>query len=104
PHERCFDKPGSSGHKSINHFNLTTCISKTRHSMMRFLKNSYIAGIAFVLTLPTVSAQTEPDQFRFLGKYMPRMTREIKSSTWSIGGETLDRDYTDYQSYKYYLD
>ena len=71
---------------------------------MRFLKNSYIAGIAFVLTLPTVSAQTEPDQFRFLGKYMPRMTREIKSSTWSIGGETLDRDYTDYQSYKYYLD
>src|SRR5690606_20843379 len=41
---------------------------------------------------------------KYLGKYKPLMTREIKASTWSIGGETIDRDYTDYQSYKYYLD
>src|SRR5690606_740708 len=27
----------------------------------------------------------------------------IKSSTWSIGGETLDRDYADYHSYSKYL-
>jgi len=32
-----------------------------------------------------------------------RDAKAIKSSTWSIGGETLDRDYTDYQSYKSYL-
>jgi hypothetical protein len=37
------------------------------------------------------------------GKIKPRHAREIASSTWSIGGETLDRDYTDYQSYKKYL-
>ncbi len=28
---------------------------------------------------------------------------EIETSGWSIGGETLDRDYVDYQAYKSYL-
>ncbi len=38
-----------------------------------------------------------------VGRLQPRHAREIAASTWSIGGETLDRDYTDYQSYKQYL-
>ncbi len=38
-----------------------------------------------------------------IGQLKTRDAKEIKSSTWSIGGETLDRDYTDYQSYKSYL-
>ncbi len=38
-----------------------------------------------------------------IGKIKPRHAREIASSSWSIGGETLDRDYTDYHSYKKYL-
>ncbi|MFD2570463.1 hypothetical protein ACFSUS_07450 [Spirosoma soli] len=38
-----------------------------------------------------------------VGKLKTRDAKDIKSSTWSIGGETLDRDYTDYQSYKTYL-
>ncbi len=37
------------------------------------------------------------------GRLKTRSAKEIKSSTWSIGGETLDRDYTDYHSYKKYL-
>ena len=35
-----------------------------------------------------------------IGQLKTRNAKEIKSSTWSIGAETLDRDYTDYQSYK----
>ncbi len=38
-----------------------------------------------------------------IGQLKTRNAKEIKSSTWSIGAETLDRDYTDYQSYKTYL-
>jgi len=37
------------------------------------------------------------------GTIKTRNAKDIQSSTWSIGGETLDRDYTDYQSYKKYL-
>ncbi len=49
-----------------------------------------------------VFAQTAPD-WPVVGQLKPRDAKEIKASTWSIGGETLDRDYTDYQSYKTYL-
>lgn len=38
-----------------------------------------------------------------IGTIKPRDAQDIKGSTWSIGGETLDRNYTDYQSYKKYL-
>lgn len=38
-----------------------------------------------------------------LGKVQPRHAREIASSPWSIGGETLDRDFTVYEHYKRYL-
>jgi len=38
-----------------------------------------------------------------IGQLKTRNAKDIKSSTWSIGAETLDRDYTDYQSYKSYL-
>lgn len=38
-----------------------------------------------------------------LGKLNTLSSNEIKSSRWSIGGETLDRDYADYQFYKVYL-
>ena len=38
-----------------------------------------------------------------IGQVKIRDAKDINASTWSIGGETLDRDYTDYQSYKTYL-
>jgi len=49
-----------------------------------------------------VLAQTAPD-WPVVGQLKTRDAKEIKASTWSIGGETLDRDYTDYQSWKTYL-
>lgn len=44
----------------------------------------------------------QPD-WKVVGQLKTRDAKDIKASTWSIGGETLDRDYTDYQSYKTYL-
>lgn len=41
--------------------------------------------------------------FRKLGKIVPRSSREIASSDWSIGCEVLDRDFASYAAYKSYL-
>ena len=38
-----------------------------------------------------------------LGKVTPRAAKDIASSVWSIGGETLDRDFANYAHYKSYL-
>ncbi len=68
------------------------------------LKTAFFAVAVFLTTDARAQALPEPGGFRYLGKYKPCLTKEIKASTWSIGGETMDRDYTDYQSFKYYLD
>lgn len=38
-----------------------------------------------------------------IGKIKPRPAKDIVASTWSIGGETLDRDFAVYAHYKQYL-
>lgn len=38
-----------------------------------------------------------------LGKVRPRSAKEIVSSSWSIGGETIDRDFTVYRHYRAHL-
>ena len=50
---------------------------------------------------------TEPEQIKppnvalpSIGRLAVRHAREIASSTWSIGGETLDRDFAVYENYK----
>ncbi|RYC70990.1 GH39 family glycosyl hydrolase [Spirosoma sordidisoli] len=57
--------------------------------------------LAVSLLLPQLIL-AQPD-WKVVGQLKTRDAKSIKSSTWSIGGETLDRDYTDYQSYKSYL-
>lgn len=42
--------------------------------------------------------------FAEIGKIKTLTANEIEISRWSIGGETLDRDYADYHAYKTYLD
>lgn len=54
------------------------------------------------LLVSGLCAQTQP-AWKVMGQLKPRDAKTIASSMWSIGGETLDRDYTDYQSYKTYL-
>lgn len=41
--------------------------------------------------------------FPLIGKIKPRSAKEIASSQWSIGGETLDRDFAVFNNYKSYL-
>lgn len=38
-----------------------------------------------------------------LGQIAPRSAAEITASTWSVGGETLDRDFAVYANYRKYL-
>jgi hypothetical protein len=41
--------------------------------------------------------------YEFLGKIKPRHAREIRASHWSIGAETMDRDYTIYANWQEHL-
>jgi hypothetical protein len=41
--------------------------------------------------------------YPFLGKIRPRHAREIAGSNWSIGAETMDRDYTVYAHWREFL-
>jgi len=38
-----------------------------------------------------------------VGRVAPRHARQIEASNWSVGGETLDRDYAIYANYKAWL-
>ena len=69
---------------------------------MRILKLTFVQ---ILFTTLTCMAQypVGPDGYACLGVLNGKQASEIKSSTWSIGGETLDRDYADYDSYKKYL-
>jgi hypothetical protein len=65
-------------------------------------------GIALlVLCCPFVPARqitpTTGIEYPVIGKVKPRHARDITSSPWSIGGETIDRDFTVYENYKRYL-
>lgn len=51
-------------------------------------------------------AGAEPEDgipFPFVGKIKPRHAKEITGSNWSVGAETMDRDYTIYDNWKSYL-
>ncbi len=49
------------------------------------------------------SMQKTEIQFKESGKIKPRHARKIATSNLWVGGETLDRDYADYEQYKKYL-
>ena len=40
---------------------------------------------------------------RYVGSFKPRHARDIKASNWSIGAETMDRDFTVYANWRKYL-
>lgn len=46
----------------------------------------------------------EPGEgYTLLGKIKPRHARDIESSNWAVGAETMDRDYTIYSNWRNYL-
>lgn len=57
----------------------------------------------FLCPMNTTSAADPGDGFTLLGKIKPRHAREIESSNWSVGAETMDRDYTIYNNWRNYL-
>ena len=67
---------------------------------LNFEKMKNIGVILLILSSFMIYAQPN---WKEIGQLKTRDAKDIKSSTWSIGAETLDRDYTDYQSFKTYL-
>jgi hypothetical protein len=49
-----------------------------------------------------VQTSLEPG-FTLLGTLVPRNIREIGTSRWTLGCETIDREYSDYNAFKEYL-
>jgi len=46
----------------------------------------------------------EPGEgYTYLGKITPRHARDINASNWSVGAETMDRDFTIYANWREYL-
>lgn len=69
------------------------------------LKYAPLALICLI-SHPSYSRTPEPTQdigLNQIGYLSPKNTKSILSSSWSIGGETLDRDFADYDSYKMFL-
>ncbi|MCC5805796.1 MAG: chitobiase/beta-hexosaminidase C-terminal domain-containing protein [Opitutales bacterium] len=56
----------------------------------------------FAPSLPQTAEFTVVDH-PVIGRVRPRSAREIPSSTWSIGGETLDRGFAVYAEYRDFL-
>lgn len=70
------------------------------------MKRPTLVGLFLVLGLLLASgrAQTEGDiDWPCLGRIQPRSAQQIEASNWSVGAETMDRDYTRYESWKSYL-
>jgi hypothetical protein len=44
-----------------------------------------------------------PANLKPIGQIVPRHAREIEASNWSVGAETMDRDYTVYKNWRTYL-
>lgn len=62
-------------------------------------------SLALILLSSFVSfGQTKDEsQLNLLGNVKPRNATEISGSNWLLGCETLDRDFTDFDQYKEYL-
>lgn len=68
------------------------------------MKNIPLLFSLLLLLSGTLSAQSNSDiSFPALGKVKPRSAHEIAASNWSVGGETMDRDYTSFKEWGKYL-
>ncbi len=66
----------------------------------------FLASIgAFFLTMIALPASGQHTSVGLpvIGKVAPRAASEIEASNWSVGAETMDRDYTIYSHWKDYL-
>lgn len=62
------------------------------------------AGWAQVIDNSSTRVQTSLNPgLPHVGTLAPKSVREIQTSRWTLGCETIDREYTDYNAYKEYL-
>lgn len=59
--------------------------------------------IALMLYISSMAQKNQDIVYSSIGTVQPRSSHEIASSNWSIGGETMDRDYSDYHQWKQHL-
>lgn len=71
------------------------------HSLRSILLLSL--SIWFTQAISQSTNPISPAGMTEIGQLKTRSSKDIPASTWSVGGETLDRDYADYQEYKKYL-
>ena len=69
-----------------------------------------VCAVAFssqaAVELSTASDRVESPlrvNMRRVGTLAPRSVKDIRSSNWTIGCETLDRDYANFDEYKRFL-
>lgn len=62
----------------------------------RIFAEGMVPGALFSQTFDVTS-------YEFVGNIRPRHARNIHGSTWSVGGETLDREFAIYSKYKDWL-
>ncbi len=61
-------------------------------------------GFAQVIDNTSSRVQTSLDPgLKHLGTLVPKHVREIETSRWTLGCETIDREYSDYNAFKAYL-
>ncbi|MBM3874609.1 MAG: hypothetical protein FJ382_12925 [Verrucomicrobia bacterium] len=67
---------------------------------------SVVMASALAVTVEITAQEITPTtgiNLPVLGKVAPRHAKDIASSPWSIGAETIDRDFTVYEHFKKYL-
>jgi hypothetical protein len=89
--------------KSIINANLRYARALSRAALKLFARPYRLLILALCIPMLGAAQTASQTQPRLIGKIEPRHARDIPASRWSIGGETLDRDYADYHAYKGYL-
>lgn len=75
-------------------------------SKPRSVLSSAVVAAALALVVQLGAQEITPTTgilLPVLGKVAPRAAKDIASSPWSIGAETIDRDFTVYANFKKYL-
>lgn len=74
---------------------------------MKFIKTIILVNLITVFAF-LASSQNQSNEsivpFNKIGTLKTKTTHEIESSNWSVGGETMDRDYTIYKNWSPYLE
>jgi hypothetical protein len=85
-----------------NSFYLSNLLQPKIQLAMKCIKSGLLC-FAFLLTSYSLILAQNSFPFPKIGNMQTYSAHEIETSRWSIGGETLDRDYADYHAYKEYL-